>query len=178
MGEASLVVVAVLVPLVALALEHVGNVRITERHHSHHDTSVVSADFTRSIVLAMTFMAALGLLIAWLCDRDVFLADEVLVLAFFDAFLVTCLVLWCFLCRYRVSVFGDCMAVTPFIGPKVWVRYGRIERLAWSGMRTGTGFRNLEVWVDGQCAVTLLGIVDVEQIIMSIDRFDLLPQSS
>ena len=45
-------------------------------------------------------------------------------------------------------------------------------------MRTGTGFRNLEVWVDGQCAVTLLGIVDVEQIIMSIDRFDLLPQSS
>ena len=62
MGETLLVVVAAVVPLVALVVEHVGNVRITERHHSHHDTYVVSAEFTRSLVLAMAFMAALGLL--------------------------------------------------------------------------------------------------------------------
>ena len=94
-----LVVVALAVPVIALVFEHVGNVRITERHHSHHDTYVVSAEFTRSIVLAMAFMAALGLLIAWLCEQDVFGADEGTVLAFFDAFLVTSFLLWAAICR-------------------------------------------------------------------------------
>ena len=177
MGETLLVVVAAVVPLVALVVEHVGNVRITERHHSHHDTYVVSAEFTRSLVLAMAFMAALGLLVAWLCERDVFVASATTVLGFFDAFLVTCFVMWSLICRYRVSVFGDSLAVTPLVGPKVWVRYDQIERLEWTGLRAGSGFRSLVVWVGGRRAVTLLGIVDVEQIIMSIDRFDLLPRT-
>ncbi len=177
MGERLLVAVAALVPVVALVFEHVGNVRISERHHSHHDTYVVSVEFTRSLVLAMTFMAVLGLLVAWLCERDVFLADENVGLGFFDAFLVTCFVMWSLICRYRVSTFSDSMAVTPLVGPKVWVRYDQIERLEWTGLRVGSGFRNLEVWVDGRRVVTLLGIVDVEQIIMSIDRFDLLTKT-
>ena len=176
MGRTLLVVLALFTPLVALVFEHVGNVRITERHHSHHDTYVVSAEFTRSLVLAMTFMAALGLLVAWLCDQDVFLPDAVTVLAFFDAFIVTCFVMWRLLCRFRVSTFGDTMAVTPLVGPKVWVRYDQIDRLEWSGLRVGTGFRNLVVWVGGRRAATILGFVDVEQILLSIDRFDLLPQ--
>ena len=83
MGERLLVAVAAIIPVVALAFEHVGNVRISERHHSHHDTYVVPVEFTRSLVLAMTFMAVLGLLVAWLCERDVFLADAVVVLGFF-----------------------------------------------------------------------------------------------
>ena len=177
MGERLLVAVAAIIPVVALAFEHVGNVRISERHHSHHDTYVVPVEFTRSLVLAMTFMAVLGLLVAWLCERDVFLADVVVVLGFFDAFLVTCFVMWSLICRYRVSTFGDSMAVTPLVGPRVWVRYDQIERLEWTGMRVGSGFRNLEVWVDGRRAVTLLGIVDIEQIVMSIDRFDLLTKT-
>lgn len=178
MAEALLVAIAIAVPVVALALEHVGSVRISERHHSHHDTYVVPVSFTRLIVLALVFMAALGLLLAWLCETGVFGVGAIVVLGFFDAFLVTCLALWCFVCRYRVSTFGDCMVVTPFIGPRVWVRYDQIERLEWSGLRKESGFRNLVVWVGGRRVVTLLGIVDVEQIIMSIDRFDLLPQTS
>ena len=170
MAEALLVAIAIVIPAVALVLEHVGNVRISERHHSHHDTYVVPVSFTRLIVLAMTFMATLGLLLAWLCD--------VLVLAFFDAFLATSFVIWRFFCRYRISTFDDCMVVTPLIGPKVWVHYDRIDRLEWSGLRKESGFRNLVVWVDGRRVVTLLGIVDVEQVIMSIDRFDLLPQTA
>ena len=166
-----------LVPLVALVLEHAGNVRITERHHSHHATYVVSAPFRRSLVLAMTFVAVLGLALAWLCEADVFVADAELPLVFTDAFLVTCFALWCFLCRYRVSTFGDCMVVTPLVGPRVWVRYDDIDRLEWRGMRMESGFRSLAVWVGGRRVVTLHGIVDVEQIIMSIDRFDLLPQA-
>lgn len=175
--EAALLVVAVVVPVLALVVEHAGNVRISERHHSHHDTYVVPASFTRALVLAMAFMSALGLVATWLCQEGVFVESPLAVLGFFDAFVVTSFVLWLMLCRYRVSTFGDCMVVTPFVGPSVWVRYERIERLVWSGMRMESGFRGLDVWVDGRRAVRLLGIVDVEQIIMSIDRFDLLPRT-
>ena len=76
MGKWLLVAVAALVPVVALVFEHVGNVRISERHHSHHDTYVVSVEFTRSLVLAMTFMAVLGLLVAWLSGTGYAATDE------------------------------------------------------------------------------------------------------
>ena len=173
-----LAAVEVVLPVLALLLEHMGNVRLSERHHRHHDTYVVPVSFTRLIVLAMTFMATLGLLLAWLCDIGVLHAEVVLVLAFFDAFLAPSFVIWRFFCRYRISTFDDCMVVTPLVGPKVWVHYDRINRLEWSGLRKESGFRNLVVWVDGRRVVTLLGIVDVEQVIMSIDRFDLLPQTA
>ena len=178
MAEALLVAIAIVVTAVALVLEHVGNVRISERHHSHHDTYVVPVSFTRLIVLTMAFMATLSLLLAWLCDIGVLHAGVALVLGFFDAFLVTSFVIWRFFCRYRISTFDDCMVVTPLVGPKVWVHYDRIDRLEWSGLRKESGFRNLVVWVDGRRVVTLLGIVDVDQVIMSIDRFDLLPQTA
>ena len=42
-----LVAVAVAVPLASFALMRLGSVRITERHHSRHDTYVVPVAFTR-----------------------------------------------------------------------------------------------------------------------------------
>lgn len=173
-----LVIIAVVVPLAALLHERAGTVRMSERHHSHHDTYVVPASFTRSITLAMLFMSALGLLLALLCKAHVLLARPLVVLGFSDAFVVTCFVMRWALCRYRVSTFRDCMVVTPFVGGEAWVRYDQIERLVWSGLRMESGFRTLDVWVDGRRAVRLSGIVDVEQIIMSIDRFDLLPRTA
>ena len=91
--------------------------------------------------------------------------------------LVTCFVLWGLIRRYRVSTFADCMVVTPFLGSPVWVRYDQIERLEWAGLRMESGFRSLEVQFDGGRRVRLHGIVDVEQIILTIDRFDLLPRT-
>lgn len=167
--------VAVAVPLAALLMERAGSVRITERHHSHHDTYVVSAPFSRALVTAMSFMSVLGLTLAALCSLGVFVGDGSFSLAFADSFLVACFVMWCMLCRYRVSTFHDCMEVTPLVGESVWVRYDQIERLEWVGLRMESGFRSLNVWVDGRRAVTLLGIVDVERIVMRMDRFDLLP---
>lgn len=173
-----LMAVAVLVPSAAMVIEHVGNVRISERHHSHHDTYVVPVSFTRGLGLAMAFMGVLAVLLGWLCLEDVLAASELVVLGFFDAFLVTCFAMWLCLCRYRVSVFSDSMVVTPLVGRNVWVRYDEIERLEWTGMRMASGFRSLAVWVGGRRVATLLGIVDVEQVIMSMDRFDLLPQTA
>lgn len=178
MLEAALYIVAVGVPAVALVLERGGNVRISERHHSHHDTYAVPVAFTRSIVLAMTLMAALGLLLALLCGARLVGEDPVQVLAFTDGFVATCLALWVMFGRYRVSTFDGCMVVTPLVGRRVWIRYEEIDHLEWAGLRSESGFRNLVVYVAGRRPVTLYGIMDIEQLIMSIDRFDLLPQSS
>lgn len=175
---AALLVLAVVVPLVVLVLEHVGDVRISERHHSHHDTYSVPVSFARAIVRAMLFMAALGLVLAWMCLQGALDSSVELVLGFTDAFLVACLLFWVMLCRYRISTFDGCMVVTPFVGRRVWIRYAEIDHLEWAGHRNESGFRNLVVYVTGRRPVTLYGIVDIEQLIMSIDRFDLLPQSS
>ena len=174
----ALLAVAVAVPLAALVMERAGSVRISERHHSHHDTYAVPVSFTRALVRAMVFMAVLGLVLAWLCQEGALDASADLVLGFADAFLVSCLVMWVVLCRYRVSTFDGCMAVTPLVGRRVWIRYEEIDHLEWSGLRSESGYRNLVVHVEGRPPVTLYGIIDIEQLIMSIDRFDLLPQNA
>lgn len=173
---AGLVVIAVLVPALALFLEHAGNVRIAERHHRHHDTYVVPTGFTRAVVLAMTFLSVAGLVLSWVCLTDVSSTDPMIVLAFTDSFVVTGFVLWSVLCRYKVSVFGDRMVITPFLGKDVEVLYAQIERMEWVGVRRGSGMRSLDVYVGGARAARLSSIVDVSQILMSIDRFDVLPR--
>lgn len=173
-----LLAIAVLVPLLALFLEHAGNVRFAERHHRHHDTYVVPAGLTRSIVLAMAFVSASGLVLGWVCVSGVSGADPLTVLAFSDSFVVTCFVLWLGLCRYKVSVFEDRMVVTPFVGPDVVVPYERIDRMEWVGIRRASGMRSLDVYVGEKRVCRLSSIVDVEQILMSVDRFDVLPSAS
>lgn len=173
-----LVAVAVAVPLASFVLMRLGSVRITERHHSRHDTYVIPVAFTRSLVHMMAFMGAMGLFLGWLCSSSVFVADPPEVLAFFDAFIVTTFTLWLVLTRYKVSTFEGHMIVTPFVGHDVVVRYDQIERMEWAGFRKGSGYRDLDVWVGGSYAVRLSALVDLEQILMSIDRFDVLPSSS
>lgn len=178
MTEAVLLALAVIVPGVAVVLEHVGDARISERHHSHHDTYVVPVSLPRSIVTAMVFMGLLGVVVGGLALLGLVATRPVVVLGFVDAFLVTCLAMWLGLCRYRVSVFGDGMVVTPIVGRRRWIAFDKIERLTWSGLRMESGFRSLVVWVDGRHAATLLGLVDLEQIIMGMDRYDLLSLKS
>lgn len=172
-----LVAVAVAVPLASFVLMRLGSVRITERHHSRHDTYVIPVAFTRSLVHMMAFMGAMGLFLGLLCS-SVFVANPPEVLAFFDAFIVTTFILWLVLTRYKVSTFEGHMIVTPFVGHDVVVRYDQIERMEWAGFRKGSSYRDLDVWVGGSHAVRLSALVDLEQILMSIDRFDALPSAS
>lgn len=171
-----LAVVEVALPVVALLFEHVGNVRISERHHSHHDTYIVPVSFTRGLVLAMAFMSVLGLAMGWLCAAIEFLPSALPVFAFFDAFIATVFALWASLVRYKVSVFDDYLVITPFLGRDATVRYDRIDVMRWSGMRKASGYRDLVIWADGGRAGRLSGMLDIEQILMAIDRFDALPR--
>lgn len=168
--------IEVLLPLFAFVYERGGSVRISERHHSHHDTYVVPATFTRGLVIAMAFMGALGVALGCLCAALELSPGPRVVLAFFDAFVVTCFALWASLGRYRVAVFGDHLTITPFVGRDATVRFDRIDVMRWAGMRMGSGYRDLVIWADGRRVGRLSGMVDIEQILMAIDRFDALPR--
>lgn len=134
MVAALLSICAVVPGAVATLLEHVGGpLRIAERHHSHHDTYVVSPDFLRSLVVAMLVVGCLGVLLGIFCMVGLFDADQVVVLAFSDAFCLTMFGLWLLLCRYKVSFFRDRAVITPFLGRDICFFYSDIESLDWKG---------------------------------------------
>ncbi|OUO33058.1 hypothetical protein [Olsenella sp. An293] len=171
-----LAAVEVVLPVLALLLEHMGNVRLSERHHRHHDTYVVPVSFARGLVLAMAFMSVLGFVLGWLCAMLEFLPSPLPVFAFFDAFIVTCFAGWAILNRYKVSVFGSRLVITPFVGHDASVRFDDIDLLRWVGLRKGSGYRDLVIWARGRRVGRISGMVDVEQILMAMDRFDALPR--
>ncbi len=170
--------------LVALLCEHFfSSFRISERHHAHHDTYLVPPLFTRGVALCMVLFALLGDMIGVMCLMRVFSADPTVCLAFFDAAVITMWVLWATLCRYKVSIFeaneehGRRVVITPLIGlPKV-VRVDDITHMSWFGMRKNSGYRDLLFWENGKRLAHIWAIVDLEQILLHIDRFDAFPQS-
>ena len=84
--------------------------------------------------------------------------------------------MWAVLRRYKVSVFDERLMITPFLGPDATVRYDRIDVMQWTGLRKGSGYRDLVIWAGGRRVGRLSGMVDIEQILMAIDRFDALPR--
>ena len=167
-------VIAVALPLVAMALEHTSEARISERHHSHHDTFTVPAPYARALVDAGLVVGVLGLMVAWLCAMGVMRGTPRTVLAFTCAFVLWMFAAWAGARDYKVSLFGDRMVVSLPFGRGATVEYARIERMVWHGFRRASGYRNLAVWVDGQRVCTLWSTLDLERILMRIDRFDAL----
>ncbi|MGI6229876.1 MAG: hypothetical protein ACOYJL_03060 [Tractidigestivibacter sp.] len=173
-----LAAVAVGMPVLAAVVEWLGSIGISERHHSHHDTFVISAALTHSIALAMVFMGVTGMLLVWLCEIGVFRADSMTILAFFSTFILVSFVAWLFLRRYRVSLYDDFMDVRPFVGNVRSVIYDEIESMEWTGLRTGSGYRDLVIYEDGEKYVRIPGMLNIEQILMRIDRYDVLARQS
>ena len=167
-----LAMVGILLPLGAAYVEGRDNVLIAERHHRHHDTYSVPPALTNSLVKAMVVMGLVGVLLGVLCLTGIFWQRYVFVLAFFDAFVITLFVAWVALCRHKVALFEDYMVVTPPLGHDVSVRYADIDRLVWGGVRHATGYRNLHIGVDGTYVACVLGVMDVEQVLLHLDRFD------
>lgn len=162
------------VPLLALVADRVSGPRIAERHHGHHDTYSVSIAFMRSLVFAMLFMGGVGLILSWLCRVGVFDARPSIVLGFFSSFLVVCFCMWFGMRRYRVVTYDTYLTVTPFIGRRVRVNYDEITGLTWLSNWNGPTARNIRVEVGGRPVATLWGALDTDEILMRIDRYDVL----
>jgi hypothetical protein len=173
-----LTVATVGMPVLAALIERIGSVGISERHHSHHDTYVLSSAFSRALVLAMLFMGLMGIILGWLCSVGVFVANAVVILSFFVAFLTVMFVLWITIRRFKVALFDDQMVVTPFVGGDVTVGYADIDSMEWTGFRKGTGYRDLAIYVGDKKVITLVGVLDLEQVLVHINRFDVLGHSS
>lgn len=165
-------VLAAGVPLLAIVLVWLGDAQIAERHHSHHDTYVVAGTMLWVFVFAMVFMGALGVLLGWLCLVGVFTADASVVLGFFDAFLGVSFLLWLVLRRYKVMTFDDHMLVTPFVGRTATIRYGDISSMEWSPSLLLPNTRNVSVFVGRRRRALLWGGLDLDQILIRINRYD------
>lgn len=168
----TLALIGILLPLGAAYFERRGSVLIAERHHRHHDTFSVPSALTDALLKAMVTVSLVGLLLSLLCITGVFWQRYVFVLAFFDAFAIALFLAWLALCRHKVALFEDHMVVTPLFGHDVMVLYADIDRLTWTGLRHSTGYRNLRVGADGVYVADILGVIDVEQVLLHVDRFD------
>ena len=171
------VVICAVAPLVSVVTEWVVGRRLTERHHSTHDTYVISTALTGALSLAMQFMGLLGILLGWLCHLGVFAADETTMLGFFASFVVAMFVMWWALRRYRVSAYEDYLEVTPFVGRMRTVRYADIEAMRWSRGWTISSNRSIIIYVGGEVAAVLAGTFDLDQILLRINRNDVLENS-
>ena len=169
-----LMALAALIPIVAAVVVWAGSAEISERHHSHHDTYKVASNFSWGIVFAIILLGALGVLLAWLCVLGVFEADPMVVLAFFDTCLVLTFAGWVMLRRYKVVTFEDRMLVTPFVGPSVTIRYAEISAMEWISSVMVPHGRNVGVFVGHRRRALLWAVLDLDQILMRVDRFDVL----
>ena len=175
---AVLAICSVAIPIVAFIIVWLSDENISERHHSHHDTYIISSSLTFVLLAAMVFMGALGMLLGWLCMVEVFSADASVVLGFFDAFLLVAFVYWLLIRRYKVVTYADHMEVTPFIGRKKTISYKSITAMEWSPSLLMPSNRNVWVHAGPRCRVLLWSVLDLDQILIRIDRFDALENLS
>ena len=155
-------------------MEHFGDADMPERHHSHHDTYVISGALSRSVVASMVFAAILGLVLRWLCNVGVFDVSSAVVPGFFSSYLVVSFCMWMMVRRYRVVTYDDRMLVKPFIGRTIHIRYRDITSLRRLAFLRSASSANLGIWVNHKRAAIIWGSLDIEQILMRIDRFDVL----
>ena len=172
--EAILFAFLIVVPFVALLVEGRGSkLRMEERHHSHHDTYVISPGLSHVLVNSMIIMAIAGILLGLLAFVDLFEEPPIVIMSFFAAYIVVTFVMWYFMMRYKVSVYEDHLEVTPIIGEKKSVTFGEIDSMRLVTPRLGL-HRDVHVYKDGSRVITIWGMVDVNQILVRINRFDVL----
>ena len=172
MEQIPLFAVIMLMPMMTLPIELLGDNVIIERHHLHHDTYLVPRSISSALMLMMLFVGMLGVVVGWLCNVGVFHADIVIVLAFFATFIMATFVLWLGIRRYRLMTYDDRLQVRGFAGPTRIVRYAditEIRRLP----RTLNNYQSVRVYA-GETRIFLWGLLDLDQILARIDRFDVL----
>lgn len=166
-----LMAVTVAVPLASVVIEMVSGASIPERHHTHHDTYLVTPSYTRALVASMIFMGVVGLLLGWMCAEGVFQASESVVFAFFSAFLLVVFVMWLGVRRYRVTTYDDHMVVRPFVGRTVTIPYEDVDLIRWKRQLDKGRNRRLQICWGGH-KITLLDFFDLDQILARVNRYN------
>lgn len=174
MSTEPLLVSMALLPVISSLFEWVWTSGISERHHSHHDTYRVSITLTHSLVVAMILMGVLGILLDWLCVINVFSASPSVLVGFFSTYIVVSFLIWLICRRYQIITYGDRMCVTPVIGLRRTIYYRDIASIRWVHANLPMGYQNLRIYLANGRHMTLWGTLDMEQILIGINRFDVL----
>jgi hypothetical protein len=162
-------------PIFSAIFQIVSDTDIAERHHSHHDTYRVSKTFTRMLVYAMGCMGAMGILVCLLQKAGLLDVDLSVAIAFFCSFVVTTWAVWAMFGRYRVETHSDYLRVVPLLGRARVIPYDRICGIRTMGDSLLEGSPSICVYERGRRAPVLLwNLLDVEQILMRVNRSDLL----
>lgn len=164
------------IPLFAAMVLWFSGGGIAERHHSHHDTYVIASTLAWTLVLAMVVMGSLGVLLGWLCIVGAYDADIEVVMGFFDAFLSVTFVYWWLLRRYKVVTYDTYMEVTPFFGRTATIAYADISAMEWLPSILMPNSRNVRVYVGHRRKALLWSGLDLDQILIRINRFDALEE--
>lgn len=170
--------IAIVIPLISMAIVRAGYADISERHHSHHDTYVIAAPFSWGVVTVIAYMGALAVLMGWMCELTVFSVGAYVVMSFFDAFLVTAFLAWQCFRRYKVITFDTSMQVTPFVGKTTTIRYDEISAMEWTKSILMPNSRNIHVFVGHRRRALLWAAIDLDQILIRINRFDVIENLS
>jgi hypothetical protein len=168
-----MMIIIVLLPVPAFVLMLMSDTRIPERHHTHHDTYSVSPVVSRTMLLTMMFTGVLGAVVGWLSHLGVFKGDDPTVpLSFFAAFQSTMMLMLVAVLRYRVMVFEDRIIERPAIGRMRQVAYDDIVHMGWVESFLGPHLRDMRVVAADGTVVRLWCMLDIEQILLRIDRSD------
>lgn len=159
-------------PLLAIVIELLSDSRMPERHHIHHDTYTLSPVVNRTLALVMMFMGVMGAVTGWLCRLGVFKADPLVPLGFFVAFQATLLVMVCAVTRYRVMAYDDRMTMRPAFGRTREIAYDDIARMEWVTSLLGPHLHDLLVVSSDGTVIRLWCMLDIEQLLLRIDRSD------
>ena len=147
---------------------------MAERHHMHHDTYSVSKVVSRTLVLVMVFMGVLGGVTGWLCVLGVYPAEPYVPLSFFAAFQLTVVLVYVLLSRCQVMAYKDRMFVRTGFWNQYEVVYADIDSMRRVTSLFSPSFHDLRIHTKQGKSVRVLGLLDIEQILMRIDRFDAL----
>jgi hypothetical protein len=161
-------------PVVAALMAMLSGESLAERHHLHHDTYAVSQVASRSLMLVMVFMAVLGCLSGWLSQLGVFATDPRVPLWFFVSFEVSLLVAVIALSRYRVMAYSDRMVIKPAFGRTHTIFYRNIRHMRRTPSTMAEGMYDLMIEDQDGTVLGISGMLDIERILMRINRFDVL----
>jgi hypothetical protein len=163
------------IPIFSAIFQIVSDTDIAERHHSHHDTYRASKTFTRMLVYAMGCMGGAGILVCLLQRLGLLDVDIPVAITFFCSFVVTTWAVWAMFGRYRVETYSDYLRVVPLLGRARVIPYDRICDIRTLGDPLWEGNPSVCVYERGRRTPALLwNLLDVEQILMRINRPDLL----